>query len=80
MATIATSATLSMSKSKTLKDHNCCYYNCPEEGTVHIGPNGGDSHWICFRHLERWNQNRACFLADGGGCEMQELGELLEQK
>lgn len=58
-----------------MKDHNCCYYNCPEPGTIHIGPNGGDSHWICFRHLDRWNQNRARFLADGGGCEMEELGE-----
>lgn len=56
----------------------CCYYNCLVPGTIHIGPNGGDSHWICFRHLDRWNQNRARFLADGGGCEMEELGELLE--
>lgn len=88
MATIATNATMSMSKSKTfnlkyaasnmMKDHNCCYYNCPEPRTIHIGPTGGDSHWICFRHLERWNQNRARFLADGGGCEMEELGELRE--
>jgi len=60
-----------------MKDHNCCYYNCPEPGTIHIGKNGGDSHWICFRHLDRWNQNRARFVRDGGGCEMQELGELL---
>jgi hypothetical protein len=80
MATIATSATLSMSKPKTLKEHNCCYYECPEPGTVYIGPNGGDSHWICFRHFDRWNQNRVRFLADGGGCEMQELGELLEEE
>jgi len=76
---MATSATLCMSKSKTLKDQNCCYANCPEEGTVHIGPNGGDSHWICWRHLSRWNRNRARFLADGGGCAMEELGELLEE-
>ena len=79
MVTIATSATLSMSKSKTLKDHNCCYHQCPEPGTVHLGPCGGDSHWICFLHLDRWNQTRARFLRDGGGCEMQELGELLER-
>jgi hypothetical protein len=57
-----------------MKNHPCCYRECPEPGTIHIGINGGDSHWICFRHLDRWNQNRARFLADGGGCEMQELG------
>jgi hypothetical protein len=60
------------------KEHDCCYYQCPEEGTVHIGANGGDSHWICSRHLDKWTANRARFLADGGGCEMEELGELLE--
>lgn len=27
-----------------MKDHNCCYYNCPEPGTVRFGPDGGDSH------------------------------------
>ena len=63
-----------------LTDHSCCYSECPEPGTIHIGPNGGDSHWICFRHLDRWNQNRARFLADGGGCEMEKLGELLEEE
>ena len=25
----------------------------------------------------KWNADRARFLADGGGCEMQRLGELL---
>lgn len=43
---------------------------------LHIGLNGGDSHWICFRHPDRWNETRARLLADGG-CEMRELGELL---
>jgi hypothetical protein len=38
------------------------------------------SHWICFRHLEKWNADRDRFLADGGGCEMQELGELLDER
>jgi hypothetical protein len=62
-----------------MKDHNCCYYNCLEEGTIHIGMNGNpDTHWICWRHLRRWNQVRAHFLADGGGCGMEELGEPLE--
>lgn len=53
------------------------HINCHEPGAIHIGINGGDSRWICFRHLERWNKNRARLRADGGGCEMQELGELL---
>jgi hypothetical protein len=61
-----------------MKDHNCCYHQCPEPGTIYIGPNGGDSHWICFRHLERWNQNRVRFIADGGGSAMEELAALLE--
>lgn len=60
-----------------MKEHNCCYYNCPELGLVHIGTNGGDSHWICCLHLDHWNANRARFLADGGRCEMEQLGELL---
>ena len=41
----------------------------------YIGVNGGDSHWICWRHLSRWNQTRARFLAAGLPCEMRELGE-----
>lgn len=58
-----------------MKDHDCCYYRCPEEGLVHIGKNGGKSHWICGLHLDHWNANRARFLADDGGCEMEQLGE-----
>jgi hypothetical protein len=65
----------------TITDHTCCYANCPEPATIHIGVNGNpDTHWICWRHLERWNQTRARFIADGGGCEMEELGEPLESE
>jgi hypothetical protein len=60
-----------------MKEHDCCYYQCPEPGTIHIGANGGDSHWICLRHLERWSETRARFLADDGRCETRELGEPL---
>ena len=57
--------------------HECCYHNCPREGVVHIGMNGNpETHWICFRHLKKWNADRDRFLSDGG-CEMEELGELL---
>jgi len=56
----------------------CCYARCPEPGTIHIGINGGDSHWICWIHYAKWNARRARFLADSGGCEMEELGEPLE--
>jgi len=59
-----------------MKDHDRCYDRCPEDGTIHIGVNDGDSHWTCFRHLDRWNQTRARRPADGGGHEMQRLGEL----
>lgn len=62
-----------------VREHDCCYTDCPEEGFLHIGVNGGDSHWICWVHYSKWNQMRARFLADGGGCEMHELGELLER-
>lgn len=59
-------------------NHACCYANCAEPGTIHIGPNGNpDTHWICPHHLNRWNANRARLIADGGGCEMEELGEPL---
>jgi hypothetical protein len=60
-----------------MKDHDCCYYRCPRPGVLHIGLNGGDSHWICFYHLNKWNADRARFLAAGLPCEMLELGELL---
>ena len=62
----------------TNTDHACCYHECPREGIVHIGKNGGKSHWICCLHLDHWNANRARFLADDGGCAMEELGEPLE--
>jgi hypothetical protein len=38
---------------------------------------GGDSHCICWVHYYKWHEARARFLADGGGCAMQELGQLL---
>jgi hypothetical protein len=60
-----------------MQDHDCCYYECPNPGTIHIGVNGSDSHWICWIHYYKWNADRARFIADGGVCEMQELGELL---
>ncbi len=61
-----------------MKDHPCCYFNCDQPSAIHIGVNGNpETHWICFRHLDKWNANRARFLADGPGCEMEELGALL---
>jgi hypothetical protein len=62
---------------RNIKEHTCCYPDCPDEGVFHVGENFGGSLWICFRHLDRWNQTRARFLSDGGGCAMKELGELL---
>jgi len=64
-----------------MKEHACCYYHCPEPGTIHIGTNGNpDTHWICRVHYDKWNADRARFLADGGGCEMQRLGEPLDDE
>lgn len=64
-----------------MKDHDCCYIDCPEDGTIHIGANGNpDTHWICFRHYDKWNADRARFLAAGLPCEMRELGELLREE
>lgn len=57
-----------------MKNNDCCYYECREPGSIHIGINGGDSHRICFRHYFKWHADRARFLADGGGCAMEELG------
>ena len=37
----------------------------------------GRWHGTCFCHLEKWNADRDRFLADGGGCQMQELRALL---
>jgi hypothetical protein len=64
-----------------MKDRDCCYINCPEPGTIHIGENGNPrTHWICFCHYDKWNADRARFNSDGGRCEMEELGELLCDK
>jgi hypothetical protein len=41
---------------------DCCYYECPEQGEIDIGKNGGDSHWICFRHYDSWSETRARLL------------------
>ena len=59
-----------------MKEHPCCYADCPNEGVVHVGMNGNpDTHWICQHHLERWNRMRVQFLAAGLPCEMEELGD-----
>jgi len=61
-----------------MKAFDCCYANCHEPGTIHIGENGNPAtHWICWIHLAKWNARRARFLREGGACEMQLLGEPL---
>jgi len=70
MATIAING-------NSMKGHTCCYENCPEPANIHIGANGNpDTHWICRTHLAKWNADRARFIKDGMGCDMEELGEL----
>jgi len=57
-----------------MKDHPCCYIDCPEPGAIHIGVNGNpDTHWICFYHFDLWHAQRDRFRADGLPCEMEEL-------
>jgi hypothetical protein len=54
--------------------HDCCYHECPRLGTIYIGENGNpDSDWICDYHRDKWNADRARFLADGLECQMEEL-------
>jgi hypothetical protein len=32
---------------RAMKEHPCCYYQCPEEGTIHSGENGNPgTEWI----------------------------------
>ena len=57
-----------------MKHHNCCYYECDRPGVIFVGENGNpDTEWICAYHRDKWNGDRARFLADGLGCQMQEL-------
>jgi len=57
-----------------MKHHDCCYANRRRPGTIHIGENGNpDTQWICRFHRDRWNADRARFIADGLLFEMQEL-------
>ena len=57
-----------------MRHHDCCYWKCPEPGTIYIGENGNpDTEWICAYHYDKWHADRACFLADGLPCQMEEL-------
>lgn len=58
-----------------MKEHKCCYLDCSRPSYLHIGFNGGDSHWICSYHLDHWHANRARFDAQGLPCAMEKLGE-----
>jgi len=52
----------------------CCYYKCDRPGTIYIGENGNpDTEWICRFHRDKWNSDRARFLAEGLPCAMEEL-------
>jgi hypothetical protein len=57
-----------------MERHDCCHYGCENPATIYIGENGNpDTEWICVEHYDRWHADRARFLADGGGCAMEEL-------
>lgn len=57
-----------------MNHHNCCYINCPRPGTIYIGENDNpDIERICAYHRDKWNADRARFLAGALGCAMEEL-------
>lgn len=52
----------------------CCYHKCENPGTIYIGETGNPhSQWICVPHYDRWYADRARFLSDGLGCQMEEI-------
>jgi hypothetical protein len=54
--------------------HDCCYYKCDRPGTIYIGESGNPNcTWICEYHYDKWNADRARFLAEGRPCAMEEL-------
>jgi hypothetical protein len=56
-----------------MRNHDCCYNECPRPGVIFIGENDLDTQWICVCHRDKWNSDRARFLADGLPCQMKEL-------
>lgn len=57
-----------------MNHHDCCYDKCDRPGTIYMGENGNPNcGWICDYHCDKWNADRARFLADGIGCQMKEL-------
>jgi len=57
-----------------MRNHDCCYNECPRPGVIFIGENGNpDSQWICIHHYDKWHVDRNRFLMDGLGCAMEEL-------
>ena len=48
--------------------------NAPNPAQIYIDENGNpDTEWICAYHRDKWNADRARFLADRVPCEMKEL-------
>jgi hypothetical protein len=51
----------------------CCYYKCDRAGTTHVGENGNPAtEWICAYHRDKWNADRARFIAERIPSPMQE--------
>jgi len=61
---------------KTMTDHACYYYQCPEPGTIHIGVNGKLWQSLDLRlSLQTSGTPTATtFSLTEAECEMQELG------
>jgi hypothetical protein len=72
--TAGTDGRLGFLRTSRMTQHDCCYNKCDRPGTIHIGENGNpDSEWICAYHRDKWNGDRARFLAEGLPCQMKEL-------
>jgi hypothetical protein len=44
---------------KEPQQHDCCYYQCPEPGTIHLKNANPDNKWICRNHFDKWHADRA---------------------
>ena len=56
-----------------MEHHDCCYDKSDRPGASFIGENDGnpDTEWVCEYHRDKWNANRALFIAEGLPCQMK---------
>jgi hypothetical protein len=65
---------LSFLRGASRMEHHTCYYECDRPGVIFVGENGNpDTEGICAYHRDKWNGDRARFLAEALPCQMEEL-------